>query len=222
MIFMKKTIVCIFAHPDDESFGPAGTIAKYAKTNDVYLLCATKGEAGEKNIEDRRKLGEIRAEELTNSAKILGIKKVYFLGFEDGTLCNNLYHKLADKIREKLEELKPEVVMTYEPKGVSGHIDHITVGMVTMFVSRKLSFIKTILQYCTLKKYSKFRKDYFIYFPPGYHLSEIDKIVDTKDVWEIKVKAMNAHKSQIHDIKRVLSMQKKMPKREYFLILKNK
>ena len=41
-----KPLVCIFAHPDDEAFGPGGTIAKFAKKRPVYLICATKGESG--------------------------------------------------------------------------------------------------------------------------------------------------------------------------------
>ncbi|MBI4159549.1 PIG-L family deacetylase [Candidatus Wolfebacteria bacterium] len=84
-----KTIVCIFAHPDDEAFGPGGTIAKLAKKNRVYIICATKGEAGKDSR--RKKMGVLhdhRASELVASAKILGVKKVYFLGFKDGTLSN--------------------------------------------------------------------------------------------------------------------------------------
>ncbi|MBI2074499.1 MAG: PIG-L family deacetylase [Candidatus Levybacteria bacterium] len=228
-----KNIVCIFAHPDDEAFGPGGTIAKLAKENNVYLLCATKGEAGLQVQSSKfptsprlrgaskvQSLGSVREKELQKSAKVLGIKKVFFLGFEDGTLCNNLYHKLADRIREKLEELKPETIITYEPLGVSGHIDHITVAMVTLFVFQKLQFVKEIMQYCLLKKYVRLRPEYFVYFPPGYEKSQIDKIVYTSDVWETKVKAMYAHKSQIHDIKRVLSFQEKMPREEYFLVVK--
>jgi len=50
----NKTIVAIFAHPDDEAFGPAGTLAKFAETNTVYLLCATKGHAGTNSSRDQK------------------------------------------------------------------------------------------------------------------------------------------------------------------------
>lgn len=230
---MKKTIVCIFAHPDDESFGPGGTIAKLAPKNDIYIVCATSGEAGIKyqisirQMADKdQKLGEIRRGELLKSAEILGVKKVYFLGFKDGTLSNNLYHKLADAIKEKLELLKPQIVLTYEPRGISGHIDHITIVMVTMFVCQKLSFIKEIWQYFKLERYKKHRRkkfgDYFIYMPPGYKDKDADKIIDTSDVFETKVKAMQMHKSQIKDVERVLTLQKKFPKKEYFFVIKNR
>ncbi|MBI4078917.1 MAG: PIG-L family deacetylase [Candidatus Levybacteria bacterium] len=225
-----KTIVCIFAHPDDEAFGPAGTIAKLAKENDVYILCATKGEAGLqnkkleiKNQNDKakiKKLGEIRADELRQSAKVLGVKGVYFLGFEDGTLCNNLYHKLTAKIKRKLLQLKPEIILTFEPKGISGHIDHITVSMVASFLFYKLLFIKEMWQHCLLKEYQYMvGQNYFIYFPPGYDRSDVDKTIDVSDVWETKVAAMYCHKTQLKDIKRILRSYAKRPKEENFLVV---
>lgn len=214
-----KSLVCVFAHPDDEAFGPGGTIAKLAKNNNVYILCATKGEAGKNALKERKKLREIRADELKRSAKILGVKNVYFLGFEDGTLNNNQYHELAKKIKSKLVNLKPSVVLTYEPRGISGHIDHITVSMATMFVVQKLKFVKTVMQFCRPFGY-KSPKDYFIYFPPGYKKKNIDLIIDTKNVWKKKVDAMKEHRSQSEDIKRVLKIQKKLPKEEHFLVVK--
>lgn len=223
---MRKTVVCVFAHPDDEAFGPAGTIALMAKTHDIYVLCATKGEAGKKDKISKiknQKLGDVRVDELRKSAKILGVKEVFFLGFEDGTLSNNLYHELADKIQEKLEEYEPEIVITYDLKGVSGHIDHITVAMATVFVAQKLPFVKEIWQYCILEVEGRaeYRRKYFIYFPPGYKESEIDKAVDIQSVWEQKVKAMQRHQSQMHDVKRVLSFLEKQKRKEYFLVVKN-
>jgi N-acetylglucosamine malate deacetylase 2 len=212
-----KNLVCVFAHPDDEAFGPGGTIAKLSKEFNVYLLCATKGDAGQNSFE-KGSVGKIREKELLNSAKILGVKKVYFLGFKDGSLSNNLYHKLAEKVQQKLKELKPEIVITYEPLGVSGHVDHITVSMATMFVAQKLSFIKEVWQYCRL--YSNGKQDYFVYFPPGYKKSEIQKVVDVSGVWEKKLEAMRAHKSQIKDFERVLKFLAKEQKKEYFLIKK--
>lgn len=217
----KPVLVCVFAHPDDEAFGPAGTIHKFTKTHDVYILCATKGQAGQdSHSDDSIDLTHRRAQELHDSAKILGVKKVFFLGFKDGTLSNNLYHKLAAKIQVHLEKLNPEIVMTFEPHGVSGHIDHITVSMVTTFVFNKLNFIKELWYYAILKERSEMRKDYFIYFPDGYETDEIDTVIKTENVWDVKVKAMLTHESQIHDAKRILEDAKKFPKEEYFLVKK--
>ena len=222
-----KTLVCVFAHPDDEAFGPGGTIAKLSKKFNIYLLCATKGEEGQvqgikrsKSTKSIKSLGEIRAEELRKSAKILGVKKVYFLGFQDGTLSNNLYHELARKIKHHLLKLKPQTVLTFEPRGVSGHIDHITVSMVTSFVVQKLSFVKTVLQFCRPESFARRRQNYFIYFPPGYKKSEIDKVVDISKVWNKKIEAMKEHKSQFKDFERIMKRFKKFPKKEYFLVKK--
>lgn len=211
----RKVIVGIFAHPDDESFGPSGTIAKFAKTHDVYIICATKGESG---MGPEKKLGAIRAKELRESAKILGVKYVHFLGFHDGTLSNNLYHKLAAKIEKKLKELKPEILITTEPQGISGHIDHITVSMVTSYVFKKLPFIKKLMYYCIDEKAAAKMHRYFIYFPPGYKRSQVDKIIDIEKYWPIKKQAMFAHKSQIEDARKVLARMENLKKEEYFLI----
>ena len=214
----RKTVVAIFAHPDDESFGPSGTIAKLAQSNDVYVLCATKGESG---MGPSSNLAAIRAKELRESAKILGVKNVFFLGFVDGTLSNSIYHKLASKIEQKLKHLRPETIITTEPMGVSGHIDHITVSMVTSFVFTRLPFVKTLMYYCIDEKAAAKMSSYFIYFPPGYKRSQVDKIIDVKNYWPQKRKAILAHKSQFKDARTVLERMENLPKEEYFLI-KNK
>ena len=215
----RKTAVCVFAHPDDESFGPSGTIYKLARENDVYILCATRGEAGRNSLSEQKELAKIRELELKKSARFLGVKKVYFLDFIDGTLSNSLYHALADKIEKHLRRLKPELIITFEPHGISGHIDHIVVSRVSTFVFKKLPFIKKIMYHCiTDTVASKVGKNYFIEFGDGYKGSEIDKIVDISNVWDIKVKAMLMHKSQIHDAQRLIKARKNHPKEEYFLI----
>jgi LmbE family N-acetylglucosaminyl deacetylase len=219
---MKKVVVAVFAHPDDEAFGPAGTLAKFSKTHNVYILCATGGEAGKNSLsQTEKKLSDIRKKELHASAKIIGVKKVFFLGFEDGTLSNNLYHKLASKIEEKLKELKPGTVITFEPHGISGHIDHITVSFVTTFVVNRLKTVKNLYYYCILENERRREPgEYFIYFPDGYKRSEIDWENDISEVWEIKKHAMRAHKSQKHDADVILKVLEKLPKREHFLKFK--
>jgi LmbE family N-acetylglucosaminyl deacetylase len=215
-----KTIIGIFAHPDDETFGPSGTLHKLAQKNDVYIICATSGESGENHRTrmSKRTIAEIRRDELKKAAKLLGVKKVYFLGFTDGSLSNNLYHEIAAKLEVILKRLKPEILITFDQNGVSGHIDHIVMSMITSFVFRQLTFIKELWYHGTLTERSATRKDYFIYFPQGHKREEFDKIVDVSDVWDIKVEAMRQHKSQAKDMQNILKSTENFPKEEYFFI----
>lgn len=228
---MKPTLIAVFAHPDDEAFGPSGTLALLAKKYRVILLCATKGEKGEdrrkdttnQTLGDKQKnntsLGEIRAEELQKSARVLEIKDVYFLGFMDGTLCNNTYHRLVDKIALYVNKYKPSVLLTYEQRGISGHLDHVAVSFATSFVYEKYSFVKKIMYYCISARQRKMVKDYFIYFPDGYRQSEVQEIVNVSSVWNTKLKAVYAHLSQMKDIRKHISpMLQKLPKEEWFVI----
>lgn len=219
---MKK-LLAVFAHPDDESFGPGGTLALYAKQGvEIHLLCATRGEAGRGN-------GEIRSKELLEAAKILGIKKVEFLDFKDGELCNNNYHELAEKILEKIKAFKPDVVLTYDLKGISGHIDHIAVSLTTTFAFTKQKAVKKLYYYCgpvykgaVSKAMEFFRKKYFVYFPPPTPEENITTKIDVSSVWKIKEEAMKKHISQAQDVKRLLLMGKLLPKKEYFILFEGK
>lgn len=215
-----KPVVGIFAHPDDEVFGPGGTLASFAKEGrDVYLICVTDGAAGLNSSSEDRELGEIRKEELQASAQHLGIKKVIFLGYEDGTLSNNVYHEVADKLQAILEPIQPEIIVTMEQRGVSGHLDHIAVSMIASFVFEKMPEISEIWYYALTLAARALQEPYYIYFPQGYRPEEISKSVDISPVWEQKVSAMHEHKSQMHDIERVLGQFMKRPKEESFLIL---
>lgn len=210
---MRKTLVAVFAHPDDEAFGPAGSLIHFAKTQDVYLVCATNGDRPE------------RKGELLKSAKILGIKKVGFLNFSDGGLCNNNYHQLAAAIEKQLRHYRPETVLTFEPKGVSGHLDHVAVSLVTTFVVKKLKFVKKILYFCELKSTMKLMQknfgEYFIYVPPGYKPSDIDLVINTEVYWQQRLRAMAAHRSQRGDSNRIVKTLTILPKREHFLVAIN-
>lgn len=208
---MKKILVAVFAHPDDEAFGPAGSLIHLTKTHEVYLICVTNGDRPE------------RRGELLAAAKIMGIKRVDFLNFKDGSLCNNSYHELAGKIEKKLRKYRPETVMTFEPKGVSGHLDHVAVTLTTVFAVKKLKFVKKILYFCELKSTMKLLQknfgEYFIYVPPGYSRREVDLVIDTEKYWLLRLKAMACHKSQRGDNNRITKTLSLLPKREHFLVI---
>jgi LmbE family N-acetylglucosaminyl deacetylase len=207
---MNQKVLAVFAHPDDEAFGPGGTLAVMAQTGEVNLICVTDGGNPK------------RKEELERSAKILGIRQVYFLDYADGSLCNAIYHELAGKIQSYVQELKPDMLLTYEPKGVSGHLDHVAVSLVTSYVYRENKEVKELWYFCELdhKLLRPFRAKYFIFMPRGYKREEIDLVIDTAKVYQIQVKAMMQHHSQRKDALQLLAMRALLPKEEYFLVEK--
>ena len=224
---MNKPIAfVILAHPDDEAFGPAGTIALLSREYEVYLLCATKGEKGENHSVKKGSIFDIREKELRNSASILGIKDVYFLGIKDGELRNNMYHEVADKIQVYVDKLNPSLFITVEPHGVSGHLDHIAISFISTFVYRRSSAVKEIWYNCIDRIQSVGTRDYFVYFPPGYKNEDIDKTVDVSSVWDKKVAAIKAHESQQKDVNRILLQMNALyilrgfKKVEFFLVSK--
>ena len=83
---VTRTILAVLAHPDDETFGLGGTLALYAlKGYDTYLVCATRGEAGtvdSEHLDGFKDTADLRTEELNRAAKILGLKEVFFLGYD--------------------------------------------------------------------------------------------------------------------------------------------
>lgn len=219
-----KPIVGVFAHPDDEAFGPSGTLAQFAKEGrDVYIICVTRGDAGENYSGKNTDLINIREQELEASAKVLGVKEVFFLDFRDGTLSNNLYHAVANKLKEQLEELKPELIITLEPRGISGHLDHIAVSFITTYVFKKLPFVKELWYYCITEEAQKVSTkhlgDYFVYFPLGYKKEDISKTIDISSVWDQKASAMKQHESQKPDVEANLKTLEELPKEENFIIL---
>ena len=138
---MTKTILAVLAHPDDESFGLGGTLALYAsKGYDTYLVCATRGEVGtvdEEHLNGFKDIAELRTEELKRAAKILGLKEVFFLGYRDSGMpgteenkhpnaqINHSVDEVAGKVVKYIRELKPDVVLTFDPIGGYKHPDHI-------------------------------------------------------------------------------------------------
>jgi len=219
---MHRKLLAVFAHPDDEAFGPGGTLARYgAEGVEIHLLCATRGEAGkDSRVSKTVSLGEVREKELLKAAKILNTKKVEFLGFVDGTLSNSIYHKLAEKIINKIDDFKPQILLTTERLGISGHLDHIAVSMITTYAYLHSKHkVNKLYYYCLPKeRREKSLDDYFVYFPEGYDQKDITTRIDFTPYWDQKVRAMESHTSQMHDVKRILARWANQPKIDHFIL----
>jgi LmbE family N-acetylglucosaminyl deacetylase len=129
-------LLAVLAHPDDESLGNGGALARYANEGaEIYLLTATRGEQGWFGPPDEypgpAALGEIRERELLEAAEVLGIREVTFLDYRDGELGDADQAEATGKIIEHIRRIRPDVVLTFDPVGLYGHPDHIAICRLT-------------------------------------------------------------------------------------------
>ncbi|MGH2532445.1 MAG: PIG-L deacetylase family protein [Thermomicrobiales bacterium] len=126
-------LMCVLAHPDDESMGTGGILAKYAAEGvETSLICATRGERGWFGAPDEYpgmdELGRIREKELRAAAEVLGIGRVDLLDYVDGDLDQADHDEAVGRIVRLLREVRPQVVVTFAPDGGYGHPDHIAIS----------------------------------------------------------------------------------------------
>jgi len=129
-------LMAILAHPDDESMGLGGTLARYAAEGvSTHLVTATRGEKGWFGPPGENPgpygLGRIRQAELLNAAQILGLHSVDFLNLIDGELARADVHATTAHIVSLVRSIRPQVVVTFGSDGNYGHPDHIAISQLT-------------------------------------------------------------------------------------------
>jgi len=143
-------LLVVHAHPDDESIGTGGILAKYtAQGTTAALVYSTRGEVGEILNPDfippspGMQIKDIRALELKKAVNVLGVKSVYFLEYRDsgmsGSPENNHPQALAQadmqeatgRLVDIIRRVRPHVIVTYNERGTYGHPDHIMTNKVT-------------------------------------------------------------------------------------------
>lgn len=126
----------MLAHPDDESLGEGGTLARYAAEGvETYLVTATRGERGRFFENVRRpppeEVGRVREAELRAACEVPGVRPVQFLDYPDGALDQVNAAQAAERIAAHIRRVKPPVVVTFGPDGAYGHPGHIAVSQFT-------------------------------------------------------------------------------------------
>lgn len=143
----NRRLLISMAHPDDESFGLGGLIAKcVAEGVDVYLICSTDGGAGTvapELLNGYNSVSELRLAELDCASAVLGFKKVFLLGYKDSGMMNSETsldpecswqaprERMAQQVVEIMREVQPQVVITFNRYGGYGHPDHIAIQRAT-------------------------------------------------------------------------------------------
>jgi LmbE family N-acetylglucosaminyl deacetylase len=212
------TIVSFHAHPDDESIGAAGTLARAAAAGHrVVLVFATRGELGEPVpgvLEPGEQLPVRRSAECYASAAAIGAKRVEFLGYTDSGMMGepsnaapycfwqaDVEHA-ARLLAVVLDEEEPDVLTIYDDNGGYGHPDHIQVHRVGKRAG-ELSAVPVVAQ-------GTVNRDWVIRGLKGSGAeipvdisgmgkpeSEITHRVDAVDFVDQKRASMRAHASQI-------------------------
>ncbi len=194
-----KKVLCIAAHPDDNEFGVAGTIAKWVREGREVVFClVTSGSAGtNEHTPTNDGLVTIRERESLEAAKILGVMDVIFLRYQDGTVEPTL--GLRRDLTRVIRKFKPDIVMCGDPTvrwmghGYLNHPDHRAVASAALdavFPSAETRFIFPELLAEGLEPHKV--KEVYINFgnPP-------DTWIDIGDSIELKCAALKAHASQI-------------------------
>ena len=132
--------MAVLAHPDDESLGFGGTLAKYASEGvEVFLLTATRGDggryhghrAGDERHPGPAALAAIRERELRAAASALGVRDVALLDYRDQQLDRASPRGAIADIVGHLRRVRPDIVLTFGPDGAYGHPDHIAISQFT-------------------------------------------------------------------------------------------
>ena len=215
---MKKIIFGIFAHPDDEAFGPSGALLHETKSgNDLHLIVFTDGGAGT-NPDNLLDLGQVRFEEWKEAGLLLGAKSMHLLGYEDNYLNNQVLIEATEKITQLvLTTLKDEnedveiEFMSMDLNGVTGHIDHIVAARTACLVFYRLKKIDPRLTRVRLACYPEsafpeINTDW-IYREPGRSTAEIGETVDARYLRDELEKIVRTHHTQRHDGEQYLKWQ---------------
>lgn len=206
---MKKILIGIFAHPDDEAFGPSGTLLLETQSGtELHLITLTAGEAG-MNPDNHPNLAEVRLGEWHNAGELIGATSMRHLGYVDGTLSNLDHLIITNQIIEITQEIiagRDDVeveFMSMDLNGITGHIDHIVAGRSACLAFYRLKDqgfpVTRIRLACIPRTHLDQVNTDFVYMEPGREDSEISETVDARSRIDTVLEIMRCHHTQRSD-----------------------
>ncbi len=194
------TFLFIFAHPDDETVACAGTIFQLVTQGHiVHLLHATDGGAGEvtkpaarTRLKKLKTVAALRQEEMEAVASHLGLATYQTLNFPDGTITNgDVWGRLKEVLIEQIDQLKPQVIVTFDHTGWYYHLDHVGVSIATTLAYQQAAHRPDALLFSHFRPKGVVSKWKYV-FPDNPPISHCVTVTDR----EHKLRAMQQHASQ--------------------------
>ncbi len=206
---MQKILFGIFAHPDDEAFGPAGTLLLETRAGtELHLVTLTAGEAG-LNAQNVADLPTVRLEEWHKAGELIGATGMYHFGYIDGNLNNTDHLEITDRIMKLVHNVVADrddiaiEFMSMDLNGITGHIDHIVAGRSACLAYYRLKQqglpLTKLRLACLSKEAAQEHNTDFVYMEPGRTDDEIDEVIDARGVLSDVLEIMRCHKSQQSD-----------------------
>lgn len=207
---MKKIVIGLFAHPDDEAFGVSPTLIKeVAEGAEVHLITLTAGENGT-NPDNHADLGAVRLEEWRRGGEIIGARSMHHFGYTDGTLCNADIHPIAERLHAivtpLIEATTDEHIefMSFDFGGISGHIDHIVAARAAALAFYRLKerypdrVSKLRLRCLSASQLPTHNIDW-LYMEAGQDDALINETIDATRYRDTVARVIRTHYSQRHD-----------------------
>jgi N-acetylglucosamine malate deacetylase 2 len=192
------SLLAVFAHPDDESFRPGGTLALLARHGaHIQILTATRGEAGSCGnppLCSLAKLPSVREAELRCACNALGIQPPRLLDYRDGELDKANPEGLAAQILEVVKEVRPQVMLTFGVDGLSGHPDHIAIGLAAAEAFRRAEDVAALYTVAVPSSLAERLGMKQIHAVPD---EAIALTVDVSAAWDAKMSAIHCHRTQL-------------------------
>jgi LmbE family N-acetylglucosaminyl deacetylase len=194
----KISLLAIFAHPDDETFRCGGTLALLAQRGvSVHVLTATHGEAGacgEPLLCTQEELPALRERELRCACTALGLDQPHLLDYTDGRLAEVDPKQATAHILTAVRAIRPQVLLTFGPDGLSGHSDHIAIGQWAAEAYARSVGIAALYALAVPRSLAEQLDMRQVHPVPD---EQISLGVDIASVWDIKQAAMACHATQL-------------------------
>jgi len=179
-------LLLVFAHPDDEAFFAAGTVARHVREGgEAALVCATPGDRGSQPDPPvclPAELGRVRTAELRRACRTMGVGQLTLLGYGDGRLAEADPEEAAGRIARVMARYRPAAVVTFGPEGIYRHPDHMAIHRFTLEAFRQAAPEGARLWYVAL--------------------APAEAVIDITTTLETKMETLLCHRSQRHNVER--------------------
>ena len=217
-------LMCVLAHPDDESLGTGGVLAKCARDGiGTYVVTATRGERGRFDDKGTKPgpdiVGRAREAELRAAASALGVQEVILLDYLDGELDRVDVREGSEKIAAHIRRTQPHVVVTFDPFGAYGHPDHIAISQLTAAAIVRAADAHQVQKFYYFvngtRKWAAYQAafktltstvDGEVRAATAWPDWSITTLVDAREVWQTVWRAVQCHGTQMSIYKNVASL----------------